>query len=170
MLGGRPDIRASLEEQRAAIAIIPQASYVTALPEFAYLSGGIDRNGNTYDSFSIRGLGAVQGQPVTATSEENLLQLPDDPFWCESVTHHEFAHAIMNLGFTPDDRARWSELYQEAEALDFFPGTSARADQDEYFAELTQSYFDVNCDVGGPGAVETQHAGAFDFLRFLYGP
>ena len=110
MLRGRDDIRGRLVQQEAALAIIPKASFVTELPEFAGLSGRIDRNGNAYDSFAIRGLGAVRGQPVSATSEENLLGLPGDPFWAESIAHHEFAHAVMNLGFTTDDLDRWTQI------------------------------------------------------------
>ena len=64
MLRGRDDIRGRLVQQEAALAIIPRDSFVTELPEFAWLSGQIDRNGNAYDSFAIRGLGAVRGDDL----------------------------------------------------------------------------------------------------------
>jgi hypothetical protein len=169
MLRGRDDIRVRLVQQEAALAIIPKDSFVTELPEFAWLSGQTDRNGNAYDSFAIRGLGAVQGQPVTATSEENLLGLPGDPFRAESVAHHEFAHAVMNLGFTTDDLSRWRQFYEDAVQNGTFPGTFAMVHQDEYFAELSQSYFSVNNEIGGPSAVQSGDPAAFSFLKEVYG-
>ena len=169
MLRGRDDIMARLVEQEAAVAVIPKDSFVTELPEFASLSGRSDRNGNPYDSFAIRGLGAVRGQSVTATSEENLLRLPGDPFRAESVAHHEFAHAVMNIGFTTDDLSRWTQIYEAALQSDTFPGTFAMVHQDEYFAELSQSYFSVNNEIGGPSAVQSGDPAAFSFLQEVYG-
>lgn len=168
MLRGRDDIRGRLVQQEAALAIIPKDSFVTELPEFAWLSGQTDRNGNAYDSFAIRGLGAVRGQPVTATSEENLLGLAGDPFRAESIAHHEFAHAVMNLGFTAADLGRWTQIYDAAVQNGTFPGTFAMVHQDEYFAELTQSYFSVNNEIGGPTAIQSADPDAFGFLEEVY--
>lgn len=167
--GLRSDVAERLIEQRAAIAIIPVGSFVTSLPEFAYLSGQIDRNGNAYDSFEIRGLGAVPGQPVTATSEENLRGLPEDRWHAESITHHEFAHAVMNLGFSVEDQTRWGGIYAEAVKSATFPGAFAMVHPDEYWAELTQSYFSVNNEIGGPEAVQEGDPEAFAFLKEIYG-
>ena len=125
MLSGRPGIRDRLASRVAAVAIIPRDAYVTVLPEFSYLSGRLDRNREPYDSFATGGLGGVTGQPVTATSEENILMLPGDPFAGESILHHEFAHAIMNMGFTDEDRERWSTIYEEAVAAGRFRDTFA---------------------------------------------
>ena len=168
MLSGDQDIRARLVTAGAAVSIIPQDAFVTTLPEFSHLSGRLDRNGNPYDSFSIRGLGAVQDQPVTATSEENLLGLPGDPFGAESVLHHEFAHAIMNLGFDPAMSAKWSEIYETAVQEGRFPGTFAITHPDEYFAELSQSFFSVNNEIGGRASVLEEDSAAYAFLQDIY--
>lgn len=168
MLSGRADIRDRLASQGAAVSIIARDAYVTSLPEFSHLSGRLDRNGNPYNSFTIRGLGAVSGQPVTATSEENLLRLPGDPFAAESVLHHEFAHAIMNLGFTAEDLRRWTTIYQNAVASRKFAGTFAITHRDEYFAELSQSYFSVNNEIGGPSQILSEDPEAYASLRDIY--
>lgn len=165
----RPDIRQRLVNQRAALAIIPKREFVTALPEFAWLSGKTDANGNAYDSFAIRGLGAVPGQPTTATSEENLLKLPGDPFWAESVAHHEFGHAVMNLGFTATDRQNWAAIYARARQRNTFPGAFAMVNADEYWAELTQSYFGVNNEINGRAIIQARDPDAFLFLQGVYG-
>ena len=173
MLSGRPGIRDRLASQVAAVAIIPRDAYVTVLPEFSYLSGRLDRNREPYDSVCHpRGLGGVTGQtrPATATSEENILMLPGDPFAGESILHHEFAHAIMNMGFTDEDRERWSTIYEEAVAAGRFRDTFAITRPDEYFAELSQAYFSFNDEIGDPADILAEDPNAHAFLRDVYGP
>ena len=170
MLKNRPDVARRLAEKKAELAIIPRESYITALPEFARLSKQKDPNGNAYDSFAVRGAGAIPVQPVTATSEENLLKLKDDRFSQESITHHEFAHAIMNLGFSDMERNRWHEIYQAAAKRNIFPGAFAMKNADEYWAELSQSYFSVNNEINGDERIRKEDRVAFEFLRSVYDP
>ncbi len=170
MLQARADMARRMADKKAAIGIIPKEAFITALPEFAKFSGKKDSNGNPYDSFSIRGAGAVNGQPVTAASEENLLKLPHDPFAQESVLHHEFAHAIMNLGFAESERLRWMAIYQAAAKAKLFPGAFALTNADEYWAELSQSYFGVNNEINGPDLIRSKDPAAFEFLLSVYGP
>jgi hypothetical protein len=176
MLGNaRRDIRARLAESKAAIGITPKDRYVTALPEFAYQSGRKDANGNDYDSFKIRGLGAVAGQPVTATAEENLLNLPSDTMRGMSVTHHEFAHAVMNLGFDDADRAAWTRIYRNGNAGKLFKdcgseGRFAMGNPDEYWAVLSTAYFSRNWPtLNRPETIKTHDSAAYQFLRSIYG-
>jgi hypothetical protein len=163
----RPDILERLVSKQAALAIIPKDQFVTSLPEFSHLSGRIDINGNPYDSFKIRGLGAKR-QPVTATSEENLLRLPNDPFKKEDITVHEFAHAIMNLGFAPDDLLKINALYKNALSKGLYPGTFAMSRVDEFWAELTQSFFSVNNEIGGPEQIAEIDNESYRFLEQIY--
>jgi hypothetical protein len=170
MLLGRADIAPRMAQRNAALAIIPMGVFITALPEFAYLSGRNDSNGNAYDSFAVRGAGAIASQPVTATAEENLLRIPEDPFAEESIAHHEFAHAIMNLGFTARDRRRWTSIFSAATARRLFRGTYAVKNADEYWAELSQSWFSVNNEINGPGIIRQRDPEAAAFLEEIYGP
>ena len=177
MLGNvRPDIRARLVASKAAIAITPKDRFVTALPEFAYQSGRKDATGREYDSFKIRGLGAVVGQPVTATAEENLLHLSGDTMKGMSVTHHEFAHAVMNLGFNKADRAAWAQIYRNGAAGKLFKDCGAEGDfamdnPDEYWAVLSTAYFSRNWPVLNTPAIIISHdLAAYEFLRSIYGP
>lgn len=163
----RPDIGERLASKKASLAIIPRDQFVTSLPEFSYLSGRLDINGNPYDSFRIRGLGAKQ-QPVTATSEENLLKLPNDSFWAEDITVHEFAHAIMNLGFAPEDVLKINSLYRDALSKGRFHGSFAMTRVDEFWAELTQSFFSVNNEIGGPERIAEDDLEAYRFLERIY--
>lgn len=163
----RPDIKNRLVAKKAALAIIPRDKFVTSLPEFSYLSGKTDVNGNPYDSFKIRGLGA-KGRPVTATSEENLLKLPNDTFKAEDITVHEFAHAVMNLGFTFADFEKINDLYKNAVKKGYFRGTFAMVRIDEFWAELTQSFFSVNNEIGGPEQILAQDYDSYNYLKQIY--
>ncbi|MEO2036323.1 MAG: hypothetical protein ABGZ35_29975 [Planctomycetaceae bacterium] len=169
MLQNRPDIAGRMKARRASLAIIPRAGFITVLPEFRHFSGKNDPNGNPYDSFNVRGAGGIPAQPVTATSEENLLRLKGDPFAAENITCHEFAHAIMNLGFSVDEQRSWKAIYKAAKQNNLFPGAFAMTNADEYWAELSQSYFGVNNEINGPLAIRQHDSDAFRFLERIYG-
>lgn len=162
----RSDIAACLPEVGAALAIIPMDDFVTSLPEFAWLSGRADFTGRTYDSFQLRGLGAVHGQPVTATAEELLLGIGvrRDPH----VTVHEFAHAIQNLCFTPEDHRKWSGFYSQALQADFNPGSHLMHDVYEFFAVFSSAYFGVTDELGDRSTSrDTIHNDFPDIFRSL---
>ena len=174
MLGPRNDVRSCLTAAGAAMAVIPEGEYVTSLPEFAFLKGEKDIAGNRYNSFAISGLGAVKGQPVSSTSEKNLLRLPGDPHAFLDVTIHEFAHAVQNLCFTPEDRETWSALYDAAIQANAFPGTYLRTNPDEFFAVLSTAYFGATDELGVARdevreTFRTTLPDAFAFVEGIYG-
>lgn len=170
----RSDIRACMPRVGAAMAIYPEGEYVTALPEFARLKGETTpHRGIPYEMFT-GGLGAVKGQPVSATPERDLLHfsefapLPD-------ITMHEFAHAVMNLCFTWRDAEEWSALYAAALEANVFPGTYAMTNEDEFFAETSTAYFSAY-DMGlgiHPSEIQehvrTTLPETFAFLERIYG-
>ena len=49
-----------------------------------------------------------------------------------------------------------------------FPGTFAMTNRDEYWAELSQSFFSVNNEIGGPSEVAEEDGEAFSFLEEVY--
>ena len=153
MLAHRPDIAQRMADAGASLAIIPKDRYITEIPELSYLQGRKDPNGNPYDSFTVRGAGGIRGQTTTVTSEENLLGLDEDRtrFWAEDITVHEWAHAIENLGFDGETESEWRQLFNRAREEGLWPGTFAMAVDggSELFAELTQSFFEVNNELGG---------------------
>ena len=166
----RPDIAARMTLRQAALAIIPATAYITALPDFTDLSGQNDPNDDPYDSFEVRGAGGIREQPVTATSEENLLHSKGDRFGDYNVTYHEFAHAIMNLGFSDQELRKWRRIYKTARRLNFFPGQYAMKDANEYWAELSQSYFGMNDEMNGPALIRHRDPAAYRFLESIYRP
>ncbi len=179
MLAHRPDMAQRMAEAGAALSIVPKDKYITEIPELAYLEGRLDLNGNPYDSFTVRGAGGILQQPTTVTSEENLLGLVEDRtrFWAEDITVHEWAHAIENLGFDDETRTKWLDLFERARTAGLWPGTFAMAVDGgrEFFAELSQSFFGVNNEIGGPEALHSEgqtgiRAEILGALEDIYGP
>ena len=152
MLSGRQDIPRCMVRARAELAIIPRDQLATSLPEFAYLAGTEDFTGRGRDTYEIRGLGAVRGQPVSSAGEEQVLGLfgPQHPYYPYRglVAVHEFAHGIQNLCFTQDDHEQWNELYAEAVNAGIYPDTHMMANVDEFFAVFSTGYFEVTDQVG----------------------
>ena len=179
MLTHRPDMARSMAEAGAALAIVPKDGHITEIPELGYLKGRLDLNGKPYESFTVRGAGGIPQQPTTVTSEENLLGLVEDRtrFWAEDITVHEWAHAIENLGFDDETRTKWRDLFDRARAAGLWPGTFAMAVDGgrEFFAELPQSFFGVNNEIGGPEALHSEGQTSirpeiFGALEDIYGP
>ncbi len=172
----RADFPPCLAETGAALAIIPKDEPVTTLPEFAPLKGKRDFTGRSYHSLAIRGLGAVKGQPVSATSEENLLNLPGDSHAGVDVTIHEYAHAIMNLCFSQADRDLLDTLYAGAQRAGLFPGQHAMADIYEFFAVFSTVYFNATAELSrfglsrsqGRTDLQNQLPAVFAFMERIY--
>ena len=178
MLSGREDISDCMADVGGGLAIIPKDEYVTTLPEYAYLKGRSDFTGRTYESFQLRGLGGVKGQPVSSTSEESLLSLDIDehpygrfPF-DSLITVHEYAHGIQNLCFTQDDHERWNGFYDAAKRAGIFPGTHMMHDVMEFFAVFSTAYFEVTDEIGrgaGRSTVKADYPKIFESLEEIYG-
>ena len=165
----RPGIPACLTASGADLAIIPKGSYVYELPEFADSKG-------TPDIETVSGLGGVPGQPVSSTSEVNLLRLPGDQHAFVDVAIHEYAHAIMNLCFNAAERAKNKELYTEAQRAGWFTGEYAMTNVDEFFAVFTTIYFDENSELshlgiprqGGSAVLRRKYPGIHAFMEQIY--
>ena len=175
MLSGRQDIVRCMARTRADLAIIPRDQTVTTLPEYAHLAGTKDFTGRSRDTFDLRGLGGVVGQPVASAAEEQLLGTlePKHPYYPHRglVPVHEFAHSIQNLCFTPEDDERWNGFYQDALQLDLYPGTHMMADVDEFFAVFTTGYFEVTDELGSDNTrdiLEARFQDVFQALDDIY--
>ena len=176
MLSGREDLARCVALQGGNLAIIPRDQTNTDLPEFAYLAGTSDFTGRRRDTYEIRGLGGVIGQPVSSVGEEQLLgnwesHHPWYPYRGQVATH-EFAHAIQNLCFTPEDDELWSGFYEAALAANLYPGSHMMNDVNEFFAVLSAVYFEVTRELGGVAAredIKDRFPMIFQALDSIYG-
>ena len=169
MLDGRQDIQDCMLVSDSALAIVPDGDPVTALPEFAYLSGGADMWGQLYDSTDSPGLG---GDPVSSTPEQKLRTKPGYP---PNRDVHEPAHHIDGQCFTQDDLTKWKDIHRRAVdrvhsvfGYDVPPfDWGLLVDYGEFFAGLTQYYF-FQADAPKRYAEEF-FPEAFEFLEDVYG-
>tara|TARA_R110002072_G_scaffold291959_1_gene460314 strand:- start:5966 stop:6868 length:903 start_codon:yes stop_codon:yes gene_type:complete len=141
MLEGREDIRQRLTRNKVRFAIMAVDEMTTAIPEHSDLKPA------KYWDRRARGLGATKHRPAVSCGEENLLRLPGDPYWQESLLIHEFAHAIHKMAVRELDETfdqRLQDAYRSAIKAGLWKGKYAGSNADEYWAEGVQSWFDDN--------------------------
>ncbi|MEW9919844.1 DUF4214 domain-containing protein [Marimonas sp. MJW-29] len=131
MLRHRPDIAARLADADSRIAIIPGNETTLLIPEHAPFA-------------PQKGYGGTLGIPVTSVTENNILRLqsPLNAHPTQNITVHEFAHAIENIGFDDALRLELSTAYALAMDGGLWANTYAATNEDEYFAEMSNAYFD----------------------------
>lgn len=156
MMSGQPSLWPALTNPSAGfnrVVIIAKNEKTTDIPEYRYLRN----DPNTDWDARARGFGGLWGNPITSAGEENILCLPEDPYHYanESILIHEFAHTIMNVGlriWNSSFDGRITNSYNQAMSLKLWSNTYAATNTQEYFASVTQSWFDSN---GNYGATRT---------------
>jgi hypothetical protein len=140
MLAPIPEVHQELISQGAYVGIIGKNEELTHLPEYAHLDSAF------WDQ-RARGLGGSKDLPITSSGEENLLCLPVDGNYGESITVHEFAHTISLLGLGANFerlRIEFTALYESAIQQGLWENTYAGSNVQEYWAEGVQTYFNTN--------------------------
>ncbi len=143
MLRRRPDVRDRLSAAKARVAIIGMSEVTTDIPEYRHKKGLPTPDGRDRDR-ATRGQGGSILIPVTSAAEENLMFVPSDLYLGTCILVHEFAHAILSLGLTDDERAKIGLAFENAKKLGRWANTYASSNIDEYFAEATTSFFNAN--------------------------
>ncbi|MFB2550151.1 M10 family metallopeptidase C-terminal domain-containing protein [Ensifer soli] len=156
MLQGNDQLLKALVRNGAKIGIIAEGERLTQLPDYRDLYSRFP--GTDWDSYA--GVGGVLGRPMSSTSEANLLKLPSDPYGgMESILVHEFGHGVMNLAVdTGAGAAREIDrAFANARAKGLWEGLYAMTNRQEYWAEMTQRYFNVERDKAYfPGQPDTR--------------
>jgi hypothetical protein len=162
---GDPGVRRRIGASGLEIAIIPAFKKLTDLPEFRYLSGRRYGDGRLFDQ--VRGVTATASgrKPMIATSEENLLRLIST---VQSTMHHEFGHAVLLLGVAKEDRPQWTKVYEAARSAKRFGNLYATSSEHEYFAELSQTFFDMAPYFCSRERLAALDPAAFEFLAKVY--
>ncbi len=141
MIGARPGILHAMAKNNVRLAVMAATEMTTDIPEHS------DLTPKTYWDRRARGLGATEARPAVSAAEENLLDLPGDPYRAENILIHEFAHAIHERGMVTVDPSFDSRLvaaYEHARAKGLWANTYAATNRMEYWAEATQSWFGCN--------------------------
>ena len=150
----RPDLLSTLIKEGVHLAVMAATEATTDVPEHQYLAGDQITN---WDQ-RARGISATKASRTVSCAEENLLCDSSDDWarkdWGvgENVCVHEVSHSLGgHTLFAPRWLDRTTQLestvraaFHRAEANDLWAGQYARTNENEYFAEGTQSFFDVN--------------------------
>jgi hypothetical protein len=142
MLLHLPAVRKSLVKQGGELHIIGEREQTSDLPENRALRGQNafhDADGEAADiDMRTRGVGGLK----SSCGEENLLRLPSDRYReGEDMCTHEFAHEIMNFGFTDRDRREIERVYKSSIAKGLWNGAYSGVNPREYWATLSMWYF-----------------------------
>ena len=139
VLENRPDIRKALIDEGFKYIIIAQEEEVTDVPEYAHMEP------KKYWNQRARGFG---GQ-TTSCGEENLLLLPNDRYFNESIFIHELAHGIHLTGLAkcePDFQSKLDKLYKQAIDKGLYKNDYAATNAEEYWAESFQAFYDCDAE------------------------
>jgi hypothetical protein len=141
MIGHRPDLFRAMAARHVRLVVMAPTEMTTDIPEHSSLTP------KTYWNRRARGLGSTDEHPAVSAAEENLLDLPGDPYREENIFIHEFAHSIQEAGLMDTDptfEGRLSAAFAHARANHLWDGTYASTNLHEYWAEVAQSWFDCN--------------------------
>lgn len=154
MVGQRPEILAAIAAQKVRFVVMAPTEMTTDVPEHS------DLTPRQYWNRRARGLGSTAARPAVSCGEENLLDLPGDPYATENILIHEFAHTIHEQGMRAVDPTfdpRLRAAYEHAQEAGRWKGTYAMQNRSEYWAEVAQSWFDCNrSDDHDHGPIDTR--------------
>ena len=159
MIGHRGDILQALAQSRARFTVMAYNEMITEIPEYSSFQPDF------YWDKRNRGLGGW----VASCGAENLLAYPGDPYWAINVLIHEFAHTVHRIGLDSGFDNRLRTTYDAAIENGLWQGTFAATDRDEYWAELTESWFNSNNRIKTRTALKGYDPGIATLLAEVYG-
>lgn len=143
MLERLPEVARVLVESDAECAIFGLLENSYDVPEH--------RMGDALATRHIAGYGGEDDNPTSSISEANVIRLRSGRYATsypnENILVHEYAHAIhlVGINFLPDQTLaqRVRDAYAQAVEKGLWPNTYAIGNYEEYFATLTQVWFNV---------------------------
>ena len=180
MLKDNSEITKRLIEAKASINIFADDEKVSDFPEMSSLKGSKTFDGRNRDD--ICGTGGVPGRPLTTICEKNLLKKKNDPYFeKEDICTHEFAHTIMNVGFSSEQKAEIQSLYLKALTNNMYRRKDGHpsyemADSQEFFAVLSGIWFksfDKESPIHTPDlsdreSIKKTYPEMYEFLQKIY--
>ena len=148
VLANRPDLIKTLADTRMRVAIMAEGEVITDIPEYTGLY--LLSPGRDWDTvLQGGGLAPSRAIPVLVVAEENLICLQSDLAPHADVLIHEIAHAVLNMAIEfklkdTEFRSRVESAYASAIAAGLWRHTYAATNPDEYWAEGTLAWFNLN--------------------------
>jgi len=143
MLLHRPDVGSALKTGGAVTGVFARTETVCDVVYFSAYQG------TDLCARGAGGLGGTAALPATACSEKNVLKQADDPYQRgtpggENICVHELSHTVMNVGLSASDRVQIQQRYDAARTEGLWTGDYAMENAEEFFAEMSQTYFCAN--------------------------
>jgi len=141
MMDGREDLINAIAAAKIRVTIMAFDERTLDVPEHSDLTPG------SYWNRRARGLGATRHRPSISAGEENLLEMPGDPYRGENILIHEFGHVVHEIGLAKVDPTfdkRLKAAYEKAVKAGTWKGGYAATNHKEYWAEGVQAWFDCN--------------------------
>ncbi len=131
----------ALTAAKVRLGIIAVTEYTMDIPENQNRRN-LEPDQAAFQDRRSRGLG---GLPLATCAEENLLNLPSDPYRNENITIHEFSHTVASALRRADPAwyKKLQDTYQQAMHEGLFAHSYSATDEQEYWAEGAQAWF--NC-------------------------
>ncbi|XP_059164176.1 uncharacterized protein LOC131947102 isoform X2 [Physella acuta] len=148
LLADHSEVRSAFYRLSGRVAVLGKDEGTTYIPEHSHLA--------PWWNFRARGLGATPRAPVSSGGEENLLCYRYDWYREQDIFLHEASHGVHLLGAAvgiPGWDQRLRALFNQSKARGLWANTYSMTSPEEYFAEGTQSYFNVNSYVPRPDGV-----------------
>ena len=148
VLANRPDLLDALAQTRTRVAIMAEGEVLTDIPEYTGLY--LISPGRDWDVITEGGgVGPSRAIPVLVVAVQNLICLDSDLAPHADVFIHEIGHAVLNMAieFKLNDtkfRRQVESAYASALAAGLWRHTYAATNPDEYWAEGTTAWFDLN--------------------------
>jgi alpha-glucosidase len=144
MLALRPDLSEALANAPIRVAVIGASERITDLPDFAHLYALYP--GTDWRSRGRSFPGTIE-IPTAAGAEENLLCLEGDRFAGQNLFVRDFARTMLRFALADVDAAARRDIEQafnRAIGEGLWKDTLAETNTEQYWAEISQAYFDVN--------------------------
>ena len=176
MLRHLPVAVQNLVDVGAEMQIIGKDQQTSDLPSQRHWKGkAYESYGKQFASIDerTRGLGDI----AASCGEENLLKLPSDRYKDHrDIGTHEFAHTLLNYGFSPNVREKVQQQFKRSMKKGLWGTAYASTNFDEFFAELSMWYFGSRGDYGqikprpevGRDWLRRYDPDAFDLLDNIY--
>eukprot|EP00878_Enallax_costatus_P020668 GHUV01021857.1.p1 GENE.GHUV01021857.1~~GHUV01021857.1.p1 ORF type:complete len:328 (+),score=76.77 GHUV01021857.1:864-1847(+) len=165
-----------IQQAGCKLAIIARQQVTTDIPPHHFMKRQAAEGGRDIDA-TTRGLGATHAVPTASCGEENITMINDTRYFEESILVHEFAHAVMNLGFDETQMQEIHRLYKQALEQGIYRADCYMMDNaEEYWAEGSQVWFgatvrtDVTSGVNTRELLQQHDPELCRLMQQVYGP
>ncbi|KAK7091426.1 uncharacterized protein [Littorina saxatilis] len=145
----------------SGLGLFTRSEKITVFPEFYHLKDTAACHGRcdgdckhtcTFDGRKYEALGGLTGTKSLVLMDNVMCTSHDPHHKIDNILVHEFAHSINRNGFSSSEKSELTAAFNHAKASHLWTsGSYAMANQAEYFAEASGSFFRVELQSSAGG-------------------